>query len=102
MEGFIDFKITPWKRRLLSRIITIVPAIAGIAFFGECCLSQMLILSQVVLSLQLPFAVFPLVNFTSNSAIMGEHVNSRLLKTCAFLIGAVIVFFNILLLYLLF
>lgn len=101
MEGFMDFTIAPWKRRLLSRIVTIIPAIAGIAFFGECCLSHMLILSQVVLSLQLPFAVFPLVNFTSNSAIMGEQVNSRLLKICAFLIGAIIVYFNILLLYLL-
>lgn len=102
LEGFINISIPAWLRRFIGRIITIIPAIAGILFFGECCLSQMMIASQIVLSLQLPFAVFPLIQFTSNKKIMGDFANSKLLSTCAFLIGATIVIVNLLLIFFLF
>ena len=99
MEGFINFKLPAWQRRLISRLITIVPAVVGIAIFGECCLSQMMIFSQVVLSLQLPFAIFPLVQFTNNPQLMGTHANSRLLSYAAYTVGTIIVAINMLLLY---
>ncbi len=99
MEGFIDIKIPAWLRRLVSRGITIFPALIGIIFFGESCLAQLMIFSQIVLSLQLPFAVFPLIRFTSDRVIMGSHANSWLLKIIVFCIALAIVFSNLLLLY---
>ena len=71
MEGFLDLKMPVWLRRLTTRAIAIVPAIVVIAMSGEKGLAQLLILSQVVLSLQLPFAVIPLVLITRNRAKMG-------------------------------
>lgn len=99
LEGFIDIKIPAWIRRLLGRTLTIIPALASIIIFGECCLSQLMIFSQIILSLQLPFAIFPLIQFTNNPLIMGSHVNSRIVKTSAYLIAITIVLINILLLY---
>lgn len=99
MEGFINIRIAAWLRRLIGRCITIIPALLGIFYFGECCLSHMMIASQIILSLQLPFAVFPLIQFTSNTQIMGGFANSRWLQWGAYLIGITIVIVNLLLIY---
>ena len=72
MEGFINLRLRPWLRRLITRLIAIVPAIIVIALYGERGTGPLLILSQVVLSLQLPFAVFPLVMFTGDPAEDGR------------------------------
>ena len=77
MEGFLSIRLRPWLRRLITRLVAIVPAIAVIAVAGEHGAGSLLILSQVVLSLQLPFAVFPLLLFTSDRRRMGELVNPR-------------------------
>ena len=71
MEGFINLRLRPWLRRLITRLIAIIPAVIVIAIYGERGTGPLLILSQVVLSLQLPFAVFPLVMFTSDPHKMG-------------------------------
>src|SRR5881398_239115 len=84
MEGFLNIRIKPWLRRLITRLIAIVPAVLVIGFAGESGTAKLLILSQVILSLQLSFAVFPLVQFTSNRAKMGEFVNSGWLKALAY------------------
>jgi manganese transport protein len=97
MEGFMNFSLPLWLRRLVGRIITIIPAFFGVLFFGETCISPMMIFSQIVLSLQLPFAVFPLLEFTSDTAIMGKFANSRLLKISSYTIGFIIVAVNLLL-----
>lgn len=99
MEGFINIALPTWLRRLIGRVITIVPALIGIAIWGESCLSEMMIISQVLLSLQLPFAIFPLLEFTSSSRIMGSFANSRLLTISTYMLGCLIVGVNVLLLY---
>lgn len=99
MEGFVQIKIPAWLRRLIGRCLTIIPALLCIIFFGECCLSNMMIFSQVILSLQLPFAIFPLLQFTNNRAIMGTFANSFLLQWVAYSIACAIVFSNLLLIY---
>jgi manganese transport protein len=75
MEGFLNFRLPPWLRRLITRALAIVPAALVIGFMGEHQATNLLILSQVVLSMQLPFAVIPLVLFTSDKKKMGEFVN---------------------------
>src|SRR5206468_8708010 len=77
MEGFINLRLRPWLRRLITRLIAIIPAIIVVVLYGERGTGPLLILSQVVLSLQLPFAVIPLVIFTSDRAKMGPFVNPR-------------------------
>jgi manganese transport protein len=77
MEGFLRIRLKPWLRRLLTRLVAIVPALATIIFFGKGSTTSLLILSQVILSLQLSFAVIPLVMFTSDRRLMGEFVNPR-------------------------
>ncbi len=99
LEGFTTIRIPVWVRRLLGRLITIVPAVIGILWFGECCLSQMMIFSQIVLSLQLPFAVFPLIQFTSDSGIMGHFANSTWVKGLAYASGFTILIMNTLMIY---
>ena len=78
MEGFLNIRIRPWLRRLITRLIAIVPAAIVAIFYGESGTAQLLILSQVILSLQLSFAVFPLVMFTSDRAKMGAFANAML------------------------
>jgi len=102
MEGFIDIRLKPWLRRLITRSIAILPAIVVIAIAGEGKLTALLILSQVILSFQLPFAVIPLVRFTSDKAKMGEFVNSRVTTFMAWFVAAAILFFNGELLWLIF
>jgi len=94
MEGFLNIRIRPWLRRLITRLIAIVPAALTAIFFGESGTARLLILSQVILSLQLSFAVFPLVWFTSDRAKMGEFVNPRWLKALAYGVALVIAAFN--------
>ena len=90
MEGFLNFRITPWLRRIITRAIAIVPAVAVIAYYGESKTTQLLVASQVVLSMQLGFAVWPLMRFTGERAKMGEFVNPLWIKllgwSCAFVI----------------
>ena len=94
MEGFLNFRMRPWLRRLLTRLIAIVPALITIIWFGEGSTTNLLIFSQVILSLQLSFAVIPLVMFTSNRSLMGEFVNPFWLKAVAWLVASIIVGLN--------
>ena len=90
MEGFLNIRLRPWLRRLITRAIAIVPAAIVAILYGESGTAQLLILSQVILSLQLSFAVFPLVRFTSDRLKMGELVNPPWLTVLAYTIAAVI------------
>lgn len=99
MEGFVQLKLPPALRRLTTRLIAIVPAAAVTILYGEAETGRLLILSQVILSLQLPFAVIPLVMFTASRAKMGEMVAPRWLTAVASLIAAIIVVLNLKLLW---
>jgi manganese transport protein len=95
MEGFIQLRIPPWARRLITRCIAILPAIAVILWWGSEDIGRLLILSQVVLSFQLPFAIVPLVMFTASRAKMGDLVAPRWLTAIAGLIAAIIIALNV-------
>ena len=94
MEGFLNIRIRPWLRRLITRSIAIIPAIIVTIISGEKGTTNLLLLSQVILSLQLSFAVFPLVIFTSDKLKMGEFVNGLTLKCLAWFIAVVIASLN--------
>jgi manganese transport protein len=94
MEGFLNIRLRPWLRRLITRGIAIVPAVIVTVMYGESGTARLLIFSQVILSLQLSFAVFPLVMFTSEKAKMGEFVNPRWLKALAYTVAGVIASLN--------
>jgi len=98
MEGFLNIRLRPWVRRLITRLVAIVPAVIVAASFGQKGVGSLLILSQVILSLQLGFAVVPLVVFTSDSDKMGRFANSLWLKLIAWIVAAVIIILNIYLL----
>jgi manganese transport protein len=95
MEGFLNIRLRPWLRRLITRLIAIVPAVITAAFFGAGGTAKLLLLSQVILSLQLSFAVVPLVMFTSDRRKMGEFVSPRWLITLAWVTTAIIVVLNV-------
>jgi manganese transport protein len=99
MEGFLNIRIRPWLRRLITRLIAIIPAVIVSIIGGESGTAKLLILSQVILSLQLSFAVFPLVMFTSSKLKMGEFVNPAWLKVLAYVVATVIASLNIWLLF---
>jgi manganese transport protein len=99
MEGFINLRLRPWLRRLITRLIAIVPAVIVIALYGDRGAGPLIILSQVILSLQLPFAVFPLVMFTSDPHKMGPFVNPRWMKALAWSIAVIIAALNVYMLY---
>jgi len=99
MEGFLNIRIRPWLRRLITRLIAIVPAVIVAIVGGESGTAQLLILSQVILSLQLSFAVFPLVMFTSSKLKMGEFVNPTWLTLMAYVVATVIAALNVWLLF---
>lgn len=99
MEGFVDFKIAPWLRRLATRLMAIVPAVIVAILYGSNGTMKLLILSQVILSLQLPFAVVPLVKFTSDRGLMGNFVNSTALKVAAWSVSTIIIILNLKLLF---
>jgi len=94
MEGFLNWRIAPWMRRMVTRLIAILPAVIVTIWFGEKGTGQLLILSQVVLSLQLPFAVVPLVMFTASRAKMGPYVAPRWLTALAVATAAAIIVLN--------
>jgi manganese transport protein len=95
MEGFLNLRLRPWVRRLITRGIAIIPAVICVVLYGERGTAELLIFSQVVLSLQLGFAVIPLVLFTSDKKKMGEFVNSWATTIIAWLFTAIIVILNI-------
>src|SRR5689334_3738762 len=94
MEGFLHIRLRPWLRRLITRGIAIVPAVVTAILYGESGTAKLLVLSQVILSLQLSFAVFPLVRFTSERAKMGQFVNRGWLKFLAYAVAVVIAALN--------
>jgi manganese transport protein len=94
MEGFMNIRLRPWLRRLLTRLVAIVPAIIVVMLYGERGTGKLLILSQVVLSLQLPFAVIPLVIFTSDRRMMGPFVSPAWMRSLAWLVAGIIVVLN--------
>jgi manganese transport protein len=102
MEGFLDIRLKPWVRRLITRAIAIIPAVLVIGIAGEGKVTSLLILSQVILSFQLPFAVIPLVQFTGSRSKMGEFANSRLVSAIAWLVAVTILVLNAELLWLIF
>ena len=95
MEGFLNLRIRPWMRRLITRAIAIVPAAIVAVLYGERGTAKLLVFSQVILSLQLSFAVFPLVRFTSDREKMGEFVNSIGLRVAAYVVAGVIATLNV-------
>lgn len=94
MEGFLRFSLKPWIRRLLTRSIAIIPAVIVIWIMGEKAMNQLLIASQVILSMQLSFAVIPLVQFTSSAQKMGAFVNSQRMKIIAWSVATIIAGLN--------
>jgi manganese transport protein len=94
MEGFMNIRLKPWLRRLITRLVAIVPAIIVTALYGRRGTTQLLVLSQVVLSMQLSFAVFPLVTFTSDPAKMGEFANPGWVRLLAWTVALVIAGLN--------
>jgi len=95
MEGFLRIRLRPWLRRLITRLIAIVPAVIVTALYGEHGTANLLVLSQVVLSLQLSFAVVPLVKFTSDRLKMGEFTIPTWLKLLAWITTAIIISLNV-------
>ncbi|AFR35807.1 Mn2+ and Fe2+ transporters of the NRAMP family [Riemerella anatipestifer RA-CH-1] len=99
MEGFLNIKLKPWLRRLITRLIAVIPALIVATIYGEKRTTDLLILSQVILSLQLSFAVVPLVMLTNNKLKMGVFANQGFLKYTAIIISFIIVVLNIYLVY---
>ncbi len=95
MEGFLNFRMTPWLRRIITRAVAIAPAIVVTALYGESGTARLLIFSQVMLSMQLSFAVFPLVQFTGDRLKMGEFVNPRWVQALAWGVAYLIAGLNI-------
>ena len=95
MEGFLNIRLPPWQRRMITRLLAIIPAVVVAILYGESGTTKLLVLSQVVLSMQLPFAVVPLVTFTSDRTKMGKFVNPAWLKWAAWIIAALIIGLNL-------
>jgi len=95
MEGFLSIRLPVWLRRIATRLAAIVPVLVTMALFGESATQKLLVLSQVVLSLQLPFAIIPLVYFSSDKRRMGAFANSRWVAAAAWIIAAAIVGLNL-------
>jgi manganese transport protein len=94
MEGFLDLRIPCYQRRLITRALALVPALAGVLWLGDAGVGKLLVVSQVVLSLQLPFAVWPLLRMTSDRALMGPYANGLAMKATAGAIFVLIVVAN--------
>ncbi|KFF03592.1 Nramp family divalent metal transporter [Chryseobacterium luteum] len=99
MEGFLNIRLKPWLRRLITRLIAVIPALIVAIIYGEQGTTDLLVLSQVILSMQLSFAVVPLVMFTNDKAKMGEFVNKPVMKIGVWIISFVIIILNLYLLY---
>ncbi|MFC0345292.1 Nramp family divalent metal transporter [Epilithonimonas hispanica] len=98
MEGFLNIRLKPWVRRLITRLIAIIPALIISILYGEKGTAELLVFSQVILSMQLSFAVVPLVMFTGSKAKMGEFANKMWLKILAWIISGIIIILNLYLL----
>lgn len=94
MEGFLSFRMRPWMRRLVTRLVAIVPALLTILLFGAGQMTNLLVASQVVLSLQLPFAIVPLLQFTSDPARMGAFANPRWVRVLGWIAASIIIVLN--------
>ena len=99
MEGYLNLRINPWIRRLITRLLAITPAVLVILIFGEQKVDSLLVLSQVVLSLQLGFAIIPLIHFVSDKKTMGEFAIKWHIKLLAWLISVVLIFLNVKMVY---
>jgi manganese transport protein len=95
MEGFLNLRLKPWLRRLITRLIAIVPAVLVIGMFAEGKTTELLVASQVALSMQLGFAVWPLVRFTGERAKMGEFANRLWLKILGWTTAGIIILLNL-------
>ncbi|MCC6862329.1 MAG: Nramp family divalent metal transporter [Bryobacterales bacterium] len=95
MEGFLNLRMRPWLRRLITRLIAVTPAVLTIHYAGEAATYRLLILSQVILSMQLPFAVIPLIHFSSDRARMGAFANPAWVRLLAWSTAAIIVGLNV-------
>ena len=99
MEGFLNLHLKPWLRRLITRLLAVIPALIVTLIYGEKGTGELLVLSQVILSLQLSFAVVPLVMFTSSKKKMGEFANSKLVQITSWVVSVIIIVFNMYLLW---
>ena len=99
MEGFLNIRLKPWLRRLITRLIAVIPALIVTILYGEKGTTELLVLSQVILSMQLSFAVVPLIMFTNSKSKMGKFVNRPWLKILSVIIAAIIIVLNVVLLY---
>jgi manganese transport protein len=90
LEGFLNLKIPCWKRRVITRALALLPALAGLLWAGDRAVGALLVFSQVVLSLQLPFAIWPLLRFTGSRTIMGAHANGALVQMAGWALFALI------------
>lgn len=99
MEGFININIKPWKRRIITRLIAIIPAIIIAIIYGKNGISELLVFSQIIISLQLSFAIIPLIKFTNDYKKMGYFVNGLLLKITSYILSIIIIGLNLFLLY---
>ena len=95
MEGFLNLRLRPWLRRMITRFLAIIPAVITVCFWGAQGTLQLIVLSQVVLSMQLPFAVIPLIHFTSDRRRMGSFANKMWIAALAWAMAAVIVGLNV-------
>ena len=95
MEGFLNIRLAPWLRRLITRSVAIIPTVIVVILYGARGTADLLILSQVILSMQLSFAVFPLVAFTSDRKRMGEFVNTLRLKYLSYSVAVLIAGLNL-------
>lgn len=94
MEGYLNLRLNPWIRRLLTRLVAIVPAVLVIGIMGEGRVDELLIFSQVILSLQLGFAVIPLIHFVSDKNMMGEFAIKSWVKILAWIVASILVYLN--------
>lgn len=94
MEGFLNIRLKPWLRRLITRLIAVIPALIITYIYGEKGTGELLVLSQVILSLQLSFAVIPLLIFTSDKVKMGVFANSQIIKITAWVVAIIIILLN--------
>lgn len=95
MDGFLHFKLPCWQRRLITRGLAVVPAFIGVTAMGDRAIGELLVASQVVLSIQLPFAMYPLIRFTDDRELMGGFANTRLVSCVAWLLFATISLANV-------
>ncbi len=95
LEGFLDLKIPCWQRRVITRGLALLPALAGVLWLGEHAVGRLLVLTQVILSMQLPFALYPLIRFTGDRQVMGRHANGPVVRLIAWALFGLIVAANL-------